>query len=91
MTKIDDDSKKRGNLGFFGTLIVLAGGGIGASFGWDAGTASLYRYAMKGAARLGADQRGPVLLGYSLIGFIGGMIVAYIGVRLWLRFWGANK
>ena len=67
------------------SLAIVAGGIAGGAAGWLFAEQSLAPIAQAAGRSLGADHRGPVLLGYLLMGWLAGTFVSYFLVRLFAR------
>ena len=80
-------SVKKEHLSFGQSLVVIAGGILGGVAGWFFAGGELSRLgAVTGRSYVEADSRGPVILGYIIMGWLGGMLVSYLLTRVWARF-----
>jgi hypothetical protein len=79
-------SAKKERLTFGQTLAVVAGGILGGLAGWFFAGEELSRLAAKTGRSFEADSRGPVILGYLLMGWLAGTLATYLLTRVWAWF-----
>lgn len=73
-------------LTFGQALVVIAGGILGGVAGWFFSGEELSRLAAETGRSFEADSRGPVMLGYLMMGWLAGTLVSYLLTRVWVRF-----
>jgi hypothetical protein len=69
-------------------LVKLAGGMAGAAIGWHLAEVELSRFAAKvgmSSQSLGADNRGPALIGCFIAGWIVGSMASGLFIAIWCR------
>ncbi|HEX7606933.1 MAG TPA: hypothetical protein VF348_09510 [Usitatibacter sp.] len=76
---------KKERLSFGQSLVVVAGGILGAGAGWLFAGEELSRLSAATGLFFGADGRGPVILGYLIMGGLAGTLVFYLLTRVWAR------
>jgi len=67
-------------------MFIVAGGITGAVVGWFWGEEQLSRFAAKvgiSSRSLDADERGPMLIGFLIVGWIIGAVASNILIRIW--------
>lgn len=77
---------KKERLSFGQSLVVVAGGILGGVAGWFFAGEELSRLSAETGRSFGADGRGPVILGYLIMGWLAGTLVSYLLTRVWARF-----
>jgi amino acid transporter len=78
---------KKERLTFGQSLAVIIGGILGGVAGWFFVGGELSRLAAEGGRSfVEADSRGPVILGYVIMGWLAGTLVSYLLTRVWARF-----
>ena len=67
------------------SLAVVAGGILGGVAGWLFAGWELSRLTAQTGLSFGADGRGPIMLGYLIMGCLAGTLVSYLVTRAWAR------
>jgi hypothetical protein len=79
-------SEKKEHLTFGQSLAVIAGGILGGLAGWLFTGEELSRLAAHTGRSFEADSRGPLILGYLIMGWLAGTLVSYLLTRVWAWF-----
>lgn len=79
-------SAKKEHLTLGQALVVVAGSILGGVAGWLFAGGELSRLTeVTGRSFVEADSRGPVVLGYIIMGSLAGALVSYLLTRVWAR------
>ena len=76
-------SAKKEHLTFGQALFVVVGGILGGVAGWLFSGEELSRLATTTGRSFQANSSGPLVLGYLIIGWLAGMLAAYLLTRVW--------
>jgi hypothetical protein len=82
----DIERVKKERLSFRQSLVVIAGGILGGVAGWFFSGEELSRLTVDTGRSFEADSRGPVILGYLIMGWLAGTLASYLLTRVWAWF-----